>query len=113
MSRSEENYKSVNVNDSLFPVKINTFFELNLWVIDGFDGNQLMLQKLELNVKFGGYGSQGYYLSGSRRTQTILMTVNTSMPRNNKNTRGEHNCFSLFFTVPEMVCLRISSRHKN
>ena len=42
------------MNDSLFPVKINTFFELNLWVIDGFDGNQLMLQKLELNVKFGG-----------------------------------------------------------
>ena len=40
------------MNDSLFPVKINTFFELNLWVIDGFDGNQLMLQKLELNVKF-------------------------------------------------------------
>ena len=82
MSRSEENYKSVNVNDSLFPVKINTFFELNLWVIDGFDGNQLMLQKLELNVKFGGYGSQGYYLLGSRRTLIILMTVNTSMPRN-------------------------------
>lgn len=95
MSRSEENCKSVNANDSLFPVKINTFFELNLWVIDGFDGNQLMLQKLELNVKFGGYGSQGYYLLGSRRTLTILMTVNTSMPRNNKNTRGEHNCFSL------------------
>ena len=83
------------MNDSLFPVKINTFFELNLWVIDGFDGNQLMLQKLKLNVKFGGYGSQGYYLLDSRRTLTILMTVNTSMPRNNKNTRGEHNCFSL------------------
>ena len=73
------------MNDSLFPVKINTFFELNLWMIGGFDDNQLMLQKLELNVKFRRLRfTRLYYLLGSRRTLTIFITVNTSMPRNEK-----------------------------